>query len=500
MRNRHRFNSGTISRALFLVGLLSCGGDSGSGPTPDPDPVATSISVTPNPAQLIQGGSLQLAGQILDQNGDPMSGTVTFSSLDDAVLTSSSNGLLTSVGRATSTVVLAETATLQENVVVTIAPVPKEVRINVDTMTLGSTGTKRIQALVYDLADDVVPGLTPTLASQDPSLITVLPGSRIQSVGPTGNTTVSATYSTFSDTLDVTILRGIHPQGVLVKTLNTSSESYDVATSRSRPAYVTLWPGGTQVNRVDLLSSALLPSIPGTGPALSVEFNHAGTTAYIAQQAGPSSQAGVAKIDVASGTVTGSIPINTAWAVAVSPDDQLVYVGTNLPKLFILDAVTLSIVDSISIPVPAARLAVHPTLPLLYASGPGEPVEINMTTRTVTRSFPSGSSTQAVAISPDGTELYAVTEFNILSIFDVASGNLILNVPGAGGFGSAISPDGQRLYVVGGYNIKIVNPLTRTLLDSIVVAGASNVSFTFDGGTALVAGGSNGTGQIHVIE
>lgn len=443
-----------------------------------------------------------MAGQILDQNGIPMSGAVNFTSLDIAVVTATANGLLTSVGRAISTAVRAEAGSLQKQVVVTITPVPAEVRLGIDTMTLGSTGTKRFQALVYDLADDVVSGLVPALATQDPALVILLPGSRAQSVGPTGSTTVTATYGALADTLSVTVVPAIHPLGVLVKTLNTPTESYDIATSRNRVAYGTLWPGGTQVSRVDMLASTLLSSVSGAGPSLSVEFNHAGTFAYIAQQLGPFSQPGVVKIDVTTGTVVGLVSFDvTPWSVAVSPDDQLVYLGSNIPKLFVLDAATLAVIDSIDIPVPAARLTLHPTLPLLYASGPGQPVEINTVTRTITRSFASGSFSQGTAVSPDGTQLYVVSEFNVLSVWDIASGNLIQSVPGAGGFGAAISPDGKRLYVVGGYNIKIVNAVTRVLLDSIVVSGgATGVAFSYDGGTALVAGGLNGTGQIHIIE
>ncbi|HEV2084083.1 MAG TPA: hypothetical protein VGR09_03300 [Gemmatimonadales bacterium] len=59
------------------------------------------------------------------------------------------------------------------------------------------------------------------------------------------------------------------------------------------------------------------------------------------------------------------------------------------------------------------------------------------------------------------------------------------------------SPDGSRLYVAGGPNVKIVDRLSRTLIDSLVVGGgAVRIALSPDGGTAFVA---NQAGWVNVI-
>ncbi len=485
------------SAVLLCLLTSSCGGGEGGTGSHDPLPVSTTLNVSPSPATLPQAGTLQLAVEVLDQFGDPIAAYVTFRSGDPSVIKVSADGLLQAVGRALQTTVVIQAGALSKTLLVAVSAVPASVRFTRDSLVLGRTGVERVPAVILDLAGDVISALSPLITPEDPGLLSILPGGAIRSIGGVGSTTVRATYQALpADTLFVSVLHAVHPAGQLSATLNTPSHPYGVAISIDRIGYILNYPSSTSLLRVDLATSLFLASIPGVGAGLGIAVNHAGTQLYVGRLAAGGLSSAVVRVDVASATVTDSLLLDTPWAVAVSPDDQLVFVTTNQPQMLILDA-GLGLVDSVTLPNPAIQLAVHPTLPLVYASGPGGVTEVNTSTHTVGRLFSSGARTQGVAVSPDGTQLYVVTETNVLTIWDLQNGGLIANILGAGGYGAAVSPDGERLYVTGTYNIKLIDLPNRVLLDSVVVSSADRVAFSYDGGTALV---TDQTGHVHILK
>jgi DNA-binding beta-propeller fold protein YncE len=167
--------------------------------------------------------------------------------------------------------------------------------------------------------------------------------------------------------------------------------------------------------------------------------NPAGTRAYVALDG----LGQVAVVDVSGPTVLPPITglSSHPFTVAVSPDNQTVYVGTEF-KVYFVDAATQALLDSIPASL-AGHMAVHPSQPLLYVSmtAAGTVVEINTTTRQATRTFPVGGAPQAIGVSADN-HLYIANEAGSLQVWDLIGGNEIDHIPlVGGGFGLAVTQE-----------------------------------------------------------
>ena len=134
---------------VLLLGAASCGGDkSGGGTTPTQPvvPVATSIILSTSSLTLNSlGDTASLTATVEDQTGAVMSGqTVTWSSSDDAVVTVSTAGLVTSVATGTATVT-AISGSLSATVSVISAPLfylhSNGVTVVCSTASVGDTAT-----------------------------------------------------------------------------------------------------------------------------------------------------------------------------------------------------------------------------------------------------------------------------------------------------------------------------------------------------------------------
>ena len=112
---------GTGERQVF--GVFDATGTTG-GTTPTP--VLTSVVVTPDSSNIQVGQTVQLSAALRDQNGAPMSGTASWSSLDGAVATVSGSGLVTGAAAGTARIVGASggRADTAKVVVTTTAPPP----------------------------------------------------------------------------------------------------------------------------------------------------------------------------------------------------------------------------------------------------------------------------------------------------------------------------------------------------------------------------------------
>jgi len=107
----------------------------------------------------------------------------------------------------------------------------------------------------------------------------------------------------------------------------------------------------------------------------------------------------------------------------------------------------------------------------------------------------TGGEVKALAFSPDGRTLAAVTGLGAATIWDVASGSLRRVWGFAGGLyaGVAFSPDGTKLATTGNLGVELWNAGTGASLGSIAgSSSAGDVAFSADG--ALVAVQNAGTG------
>jgi YVTN family beta-propeller protein len=344
-----------------------------------------------------------------------------------------------------------------------------------------------------------MPGAVVSYGSSASSVIEILPGNFVHSVGPLGAATVTATYANsfaqVTDSLPVTVNQYAVPTGTIIDSFPTGTATYGVAVSKA-VSYVSVPDPSGPVRRFDLPARQFGSVVPGVGAGLGVAFDPSGSQAYVATL-----QDGLAVINPTTNAIDSHIGypmVGSQRDVIVSPDGLRLYVATAHVRIYIINTATRQVIDSIPVPGLPNHFSWHPAGSRLYASlDNGQVAEIDVSAGQVTRLFPTGSASQGTAVAPDGSELYNVTENNELFVVDLATGNQVANVVGLGGFGLVATPDGSRLYVAGGPNVKIVDRLSRTLIDSIVVGGgARRIALSRDGGTAFVA---NQAGWVNVI-
>jgi len=289
---------------------------------------------------------------------------------------------------------------------------------------------------------------------------------------------------------------GTHPSLASIDSLPVGGNPYGIAISALGRTYVTLLDAG-------VVQDAALPVDAFGGPIGAgllpphVTFNPAGNRAYVVAQTGKR----LTEIDVATSTVLDSLPLPAdGYNLITSADGSEVFVSVSTGQVYIVDAGTFTVVDSIILPSAVNGFARHPSKDRIYISSRdgGEVVEVNAATHQILRSFPTGGMPQRLAVSPNGRELLIANETLGLDIWNLDSGtrDTTLAVPA---YGLGLSPDGRKAYVTAGFNgvITVISRRTRTVDTTINVGGqARNVAFDPEGTTAVI---TNEDGFVTVV-
>lgn len=200
-------------------------------------------------------------------------------------------------------------------------------------------------------------------------------------------------------------------------------------------------------------------------------------------------------IDAATNTITGSVTVGPRpHQVIASPDGSRVYVSY-LPSTFsrgvaAIDTVTNTVVGTLNVPV-FSYMAISPDGSRLYAVDEAATINANGTgvnvidtasmTIVATITPPGVTLPRGIAASPDGTKVYLADAHNgTIFIIDTATNTIVDSIPefpcgvcngsDVGTTSLAISPDGTRLYAVHGglqglltaYDTATKTPLTTT--------------------------------------
>jgi YVTN family beta-propeller protein len=236
-------------------------------------------------------------------------------------------------------------------------------------------------------------------------------------------------------------------------------------------AYVTR-PYANMVARLDLQTNSVTTSFPVGNLPCYIVFNSTGTRAYEANQFSDN----VSVIDVATNTQIATIPLTgDPLPVAISTDDNTLFVTTNANQLFKVDLATSTVTGSLALPATSHHLLTHPNGNLVYVAtrDGGTVLEVNWHTMTVVRTFTLGGRPQGMAISADRSELYVANELsNTLHVITLYSGT-IASVPLASGAeGMALGADGT-LYVGEVFSglVQVVDPATHTVVRTITMGG-----------------------------
>ena len=195
-------------------------------------------------------------------------------------------------------------------------------------------------------------------------------------------------------------------------------QSAALASATSRPFC------GSSVTRFNAIDASLgAPVGVGQTPA-HVAIDPAGTTAYVTNQFAQS----VSVVDIATNTSKGTIPLpgSDAFNLRVSPDGSRLYVTRADGTLFVINTADRSIVTTVAVGPAANGLAFHPSQPILYVSSiqAGTVTAINTQTNAVQRMYTLGGAPQRIAVSNDGTQLYAANEVSGMNVLNLSTGGV----------------------------------------------------------------------------
>jgi DNA-binding beta-propeller fold protein YncE len=195
--------------------------------------------------------------------------------------------------------------------------------------------------------------------------------------------------------------------------------------------------------------------------------------------------------------------LGTPYELLVSADEQTLYLGTSDGRVYFIDVGTLAVLHEVQVGGSLVHLALHPSLPLLYASPQFSSVifEINTETRAFSDIAIPPSAPQAIAVAMDGSELYLANEGGSVEVIPIGFGGSAASIPvGCGAYGLALTPDGMQLYASCSIDglVKIIDRASRTVVGTLTTDGTPRrVAVTPDGATVGVA---NEAGWVDFIQ
>jgi hypothetical protein len=493
------FNGSTAGDSSIL-GKLTGFGFAASSVTLALGPPPPALAVSPPAVAIKQLDSLQLTTTVRDSTGAPVPGAVvTYVSEQPTLLGVSATGHVKSLGPSGNGTIRVAAGLACTRISASVIRIAKSIIGLPTAITLGEGGYFPVHAEVLDAIGVPIQGGTIAFTGT-PGTLDFVSGTLLHSTGPLGAADLVASYadsaSTVVDTVPVSVQQFAAPTGTVVDTVPskgiwpTAVATFAVAVSSRGRVYATAEGSNAPLLGFDLPARSFASATP-VGQALSVVFDSSGATAFLGTT--PASI-----VDAHTNNVLAQITtVLDPYVVGVSPDAQKVYIGGNYTEIYVANAVTKVVVDSIFVPGLPNHLVFHPTAHLLYANlDNSQVVEIDTDSNRVVRSFHTGSLNAGIAIAPDGSELYNVTNDNVLWVVNLTTGSTV-GFPGLGGDDVAATPDGSRLIVAAGPSIRVVNRVSRTLVDSLVVGGsARRVALSHDGGIAVV---SNEAGWVNII-
>lgn len=183
---------------------------------------------------------------------------------------------------------------------------------------------------------------------------------------------------------------------------------------------------------------------------------------------GSGTAGGIAAINTETRTLVASIPVgetNDPWWVAFSPDSETAYVAMdNANAVGVIDVATHTLTDTIDT---------------------------------------TGLGTQGVAVSPDGTKVYAVNgdTNGTVSVIEDGEETHLIDLGASGGYAVCFSPDGTKAYVtLSGANPVVVIDVATHAVTGTVVVGAGAQGIVAAGSKVYVANSTDGTMSVVDIE
>jgi len=450
--------------AVLLWVAVACDKSTGPGLT---------LEVSPDSVVVARNATAQLTVNAVDGNGNLVTGiAVAFTSADTSIVTVTNLGLISAKNTLGTTSVRIRGGGAQRDVPVRVIATPAFVTVAPTDTTVFQNDSVRFRAAVLDANSDTIPGLSVTWHSSDSSVATVSGTGVAHSFGRAEATTIRASYGSLFGTANLTV----RDTTILGNRVVLNGQPYGAAISSTGVAYVTLG-SSSQLARTDLPSQAFAPAVAvGTAPS-EVAFISTGTTAYVTNQL--SSNVGI--VDVASNTQVDVITVNgNPFEVIVEPGDSIIYVSTNVNRVYGIRVATKAVVDSFPTPAIGNGMLIKDTLLYVSTHTGGTVIEFNLKTRTVARTFTVGGTPQKMAISADGTTLYIANQAGYVQFWNRITGLQIGSptlLTASAGYGIALRPTTGKLYVTsayyGGGAIYVIDPATHAIISSVIAGGST---------------------------
>jgi len=217
-------------------------------------------------------------------------------------------------------------------------------------------------------------------------------------------------------------------------------------------AYVTSG-SASSVYVIDTAADTVADTISNSGSPSQIVVSPDGLTAYVSNLAGDS----ISVIDAVTNMVIDTIPVGDAPShLALTPDGATIYVSTADGVVQCVDVASKTIIADIPLFGVVGRLAISPDGNRLYVAWGGVSVIDTLANIVLTTIYP-GNHASDVALSPDGTRVYIATThyefdpvfsaYGAIQVYDTTDytwidGVFTGSLPGA----IAVSTDGTRLY------------------------------------------------------
>src|SRR5437870_4799454 len=287
-----------------------------------PDTAVASVTISPAPASVQVGQTLQLTATPKDSAGGTLTGrTVTWMSGNTSVAAVSSSGQVTGVAPGSATITAtSEGKTSTAAITVTTVPVAS-VTVSPATASIRVGQTTQVTATPKDSAGGTLAGRTVTWKSSDTTVATVSPSGQVTGVAP-GSATITATSEGKTSTAAITVTT------VPVASVTVSPATASVAVGQT--LQLTATPKDSTGTALTGRSVTWVSSNPGVATVSSnglVTSGAVGTATITATSEGKAGSAAVTvtPVPVASVAVapaTASLTVGQTAQLTATPKDS----------------------------------------------------------------------------------------------------------------------------------------------------------------------------------
>ncbi len=194
-----------VTCSALAVLLAACSSSDGGGPSGPQTPVA-SVEVTPSPASVPVGGTLQLTGTLKDAAGAVLTGReITWSSSAVTIATVSQTGLVTGVAQGASVQIAATSEGISGTASITVQVPVATVQVAPAAASVAVSGTVQLTPTLRDAGSNILVGRTVAWTSSNVALASVSPTGLVTGAAQ-GAATMTATSEGRTGTALVTVV------------------------------------------------------------------------------------------------------------------------------------------------------------------------------------------------------------------------------------------------------------------------------------------------------